>query len=64
MSPPLRPLLIFFVVATLVNKAAIFYFGINYSNYPGHGYGYGLVASLAYLVCSAGYLIFKYRARD
>lgn len=36
-----------FVVPTLFLKAAIFYFGINYSNDPGAGYGWGLAISIA-----------------
>jgi hypothetical protein len=59
-----RPLFVFLFTSTTLNKAVMFYFGINYSNYPGHGYGYGLLASLSYLVCSAGYLIYKYRDLD
>lgn len=35
-----------FIVPTLFLKALILYFGINYSNDPGSGYGWGLVISI------------------
>ncbi len=63
-SPLLGGLIKFFVISTVINKSLMFYFGVNYSRWPGQGYGYGLAATLFYTVCAAGYLIFKYRNFD
>lgn len=50
-----------FLVPTLVNKVLMLYFGLNYTNYPGEGYGYGLIASLLFLVFTIGRFLWKYR---
>jgi Mg2+ and Co2+ transporter CorA len=47
------------LVPMLITKAFILYFGINYSLYPGEGYGYGLAFFCAFTVISA--LIFIWR---
>ncbi|HEX4925915.1 MAG TPA: hypothetical protein VFV50_17615 [Bdellovibrionales bacterium] len=57
-------MLIFMVISTAVNKCFMFYFGINYTNHPGRGYGWGLAATLLYMLCSAGYLIYRYRDHE
>jgi hypothetical protein len=49
------------VMSSAVNKTCMFYFGINYSQYPGRGYGYGLFLTVVYMFGSAGYMIYKYR---
>jgi hypothetical protein len=60
-SKSLRDFIIAFAVPTLVGKVLIFYFGIHYSNEPGEGYGYGLIASIAFTVINALRFIWKYR---
>ena len=50
-----------FLVPTLLNKCFMLYFGLNYSNYPGDGYGYGLVATILFLLFTVGRFIWKYR---
>lgn len=45
----------------LVGKTLVFYFGLNYSKYPGEGYGYGVVASLLFTLFSFARFIWKYR---
>jgi len=47
-----------FIVPTIFLKAAIFYFGINYSNDPGAGYGWGLAISLALSLVNFGIFIY------
>ena len=47
------------VVPTLFLKGLILFFGINYSNNPGEGYGYGLAAVCAISVVSALVFIWK-----
>ena len=54
----------FMFISTAVNKCFMFYFGINYSRFPGYGYGWGLAATVFYMLSSAGYLIYKYRDRN
>lgn len=68
MKPDLRPdkkvlkdFILAFLVPTLVNKMFMLYFGLNYSEFPGEGYGYGLVASILFLVFSLVRLVWKYR---
>jgi hypothetical protein len=51
------------LVPTLVVKAFILYFGINYSLYPGEGYGYGLALSCTFTVVSALVFIWKQTRR-
>jgi hypothetical protein len=65
-NPPslLSGLIKFMFFSTAVNKCFLFYFGINYSRYPGHGYGWGLLASVLYMLGSAGYLIYRFRGRE
>lgn len=49
------------LIPLLINKAFLLYFGLNYSNYPGEGYGYGLVASILLLFLTMGRFLWKYR---
>ncbi len=60
-SPVLRDLIFAFFFPTAVGKTLIFYFGVNYSNYPGRGYGTGLAISVAFTVFMVGRLLWKYR---
>ncbi len=50
-----------FMFPTAVGKVLVLYFGLNYGNYPGRGYGYGLAAAIAFTVFMIGRLIWKYR---
>jgi len=37
------------------------YFGIHYSLYPDEGYGYGLAATLFFLVFNLGRFVLRYK---
>lgn len=50
-----------FIIPTLINKVFMLYFGLNYSSYPGEGYGYGLVATIIFLAFMIGRFIWKYK---
>ena len=50
-----------FLFPLLINKVFMLYFGLNYSNYPGEGYGYGLVATILFLFFTIGRFLWKYR---
>jgi len=50
-----------FFIPTVIGKICVLYYGINYSQYPGEGYGYGLAVSVAATVGSLVMLIYKYR---
>ncbi len=49
------------LVPLLLNKFLMMYFGLNFSEHPGDGYGYGLAASIVFLLASVGLFIWKYR---
>lgn len=51
------------LVPMLITKAFILYFGINYSLYPGEGYGYGLAFFCAFTVISSLIFIWKQTRR-
>lgn len=59
-----KDLLRVFLVPTLVNKAFMFYFGLQYAKYPGEGYGYGLWATILFLIFSMAAFLWKYRGVD
>ena len=42
----LKDFIVSFLMPTLIGKSFVLYFGIQYSNFPGEGYGYGLIISL------------------
>jgi hypothetical protein len=48
-----------FIVPTLVLKAGILYFGLNYSSFPGEGYGWGLLISIVLSLVNFGIFIWK-----
>lgn len=50
-----------FLVPTLVTKCFVLYFGIMYADYPGEGYGYGLIASCTFTVITLSLFAWKYR---
>jgi hypothetical protein len=50
-----------FIGPVLLNKIAMMYFGLNYSNHPGEGYGYGLLMSIGFLLFTMGMLVWKYK---
>ena len=58
----LKSFLLAFIFPTLILKSLLLYFGLQYSNYPGEGYGYGLVTCLAFSVGNA--IRFVYKNRD
>jgi hypothetical protein len=57
----LNDFLVVFLVPTIINKVFMVYFGLQYSNYPGEGYGYGLIATILFLFFTMGRLVWKYR---
>lgn len=48
-----------FIVPTLLLKASIIYFGLNYSNDPGQGYGWGLLISVVLSLFNFALFIYK-----
>lgn len=50
-----------FLIPMLINKIFMMYFGLNYSSYPGEGYGYGLVATIIFLFFTVGRFLWKYK---
>lgn len=63
-NPILKDFIKVFLFPTLINKMFMMYFGLNYSNYPGDGYGYGLLATIAFLFFTVGRFLWKYRHID
>ncbi len=57
----LKDFLKIFLVPLLINKGLILFFGLNYSQYPGEGYGWGLTASILWFLTSCGRFLWKYR---
>lgn len=60
----IKDLIKVFLIPTLINKAFMLYFGLNYSKYPGEGYGYGLAATLLFLFFMIGKFLWKYRDEE
>jgi hypothetical protein len=60
----LKDLLRVFLVPTLINKVFMLYFGLNYTDHPGEGYGYGLVATIIFLILTMGTFLWKYRNEE
>jgi len=48
----------------ILTKALILFFGIQYSAYPGEGYGWGLVITVSVMLISFAIFIYKNRASD
>lgn len=53
-----------FILPMIVMKVFLLYFGLNYSRYPGEGYGYGLVVTLVFILASFGYFLWRQRGKD
>ncbi|MBX3040001.1 MAG: hypothetical protein KF789_04755 [Bdellovibrionaceae bacterium] len=53
-----------FLIPTLINKTLMLYFGLHYAEYPGDGYGYGLAATICFLIFTMGRFLWKYRHED
>ncbi len=49
------------LVPMFIWKVSMLYFGLNYSMYPGEGYGYGLVATI--FASLSGFAYFLWRNR-
>lgn len=64
-KPPQKKFLFDFILSflmpTLIGKSLVFYFGLNYSRYPGEGYGIGLALSLLFTLSMLGRFLWKYR---
>ena len=54
-------LLVPFLLPTIVGKTLILYFGLNYSDYPGEGYGIGLVCSILFTVGMLASFVWRFR---
>lgn len=66
-DPDLKQFLAFartFILPLIVFKVFILYFGLNYSQYPGEGYGYGLAATLVLSALSFAYFLWSQRGRS
>ncbi len=50
-----------FLIPLIFTKSAILYFGINWGNYPGEGYGYGFFASVMFGVINFSYFLWRNR---
>lgn len=49
-----------FFCPTVLTKILILYFGLNYAEHPGEGYGYGLVASICFTLFMFARFIYTY----
>ena len=49
-----------FLVPTLLNKAFMVYFGLKFAENPGEGYGYGLIATVLFLLATMGFFLYRY----
>ncbi len=58
-SKELVPFLRTFFVPVFINKSILFFFGVQYSRYPGQGYGYGLVFMILFTLSSFVYFCWK-----
>jgi hypothetical protein len=58
---PLSAIVLSLALPLVVGKSLIVYFGSNYSDNPGEGYGYGLIIMIVFTVFMAGRFIYKYR---
>lgn len=50
-----------FIVPVLINKGVMLYFGLEFANHPGEGYGYGLLATILFLLFTVSRFLWKYR---
>jgi hypothetical protein len=49
------------LVPLLINKAFMLYFGLQYAEHPGEGYGYGVVVTVLFLLFTVGRFVWRYR---
>ena len=64
-DPDLKQFLSFtrtLLMPMLLWKVCLLYFGLNYSIYPGEGYGYGLVATILASLGGFGYFMWSNRS--
>lgn len=57
----LKDFIIAFIFPTAINKIFMLYFGLNYSNHPDEGYGYGLIATIVFMFIMIGRFLWKYK---
>jgi hypothetical protein len=50
-----------FFVPMLINKAFMLYFGLNYSDHPDEGYGYGLAITIVFFLFTIGKFLWAYK---
>jgi hypothetical protein len=50
-----------FLLPLLINKGFMLYFGLNYASNPGDGYGYGLTATIIFMILTLGRFLWKYK---
>lgn len=50
-----------FILPVLINKIFMLYFGLNYAEHKGEGYGWGLFATVLFLAFTTGSFLWKYR---
>jgi hypothetical protein len=50
-----------FLIPTIVIKMFLLYFGLHYADFPGEGYGYGIVACIVALIIMMGRFLWKYK---
>jgi len=53
--------IVMFLMPTLLGKMALIYFGMNYSQHPGEGYGIGLVISIIFTLCMFARFLWRYK---
>ncbi len=53
-----------FFMPMLVGKTLVLYFGLNYSMYPGEGYGYGLIAAILLTLYGLFKFLWKYKDKE
>lgn len=57
---PLSAIIFSVAFPLIIGKCLIVYFGANYSESPGQGYGYGLFAAISFTVGMAIRFVWKY----
>lgn len=60
----LSQLIVSFLMPTLIGKSFVLYFGLNYSENPGEGFGYGLAAAIFFTVFMLLRLIWNFRGKQ
>lgn len=60
-SSVLKEFLKVLILPMLINKAFMIYFGLNYADHPGMGYGYGLSVTIGFLLFTVARFIWKFK---